>query len=163
MTAKSDAELNHFGKLESRVTELEKGQQTLIAVTTRIETMASQLMDNQKGVFGRLNRPWQWSVVVAIFAGLFTLVGGMSTALVLVVDPIKSTIADIQQNDKEADDRNRAYHDKIIDESHDNAVQIAVNKESIRWMEKLEERYFLATTGKPATTRGDTPCCRGPK
>ena len=70
-----------IGKLDARVTELEKGQQTLIAGMSRIETIASQLMDNQKGVFGRLNRPWQWSLVVAIFLGLFTISGGFATAL----------------------------------------------------------------------------------
>lgn len=163
MTTKRAGESNsdmHIGKLENRVTRLEEGQQTLIAGMSRIETIAGQLVENQRGVFGRLNKPWQWSVVVAIFAALFSLSGGFATAMVLVIDPIKASIARIQEDDQISDARNRAMHEKMTDEIHQNEIASAVNAEALRWVEKVEERYFLTTVG---TSDKGPGCCNARK
>lgn len=144
----------HIGKLENRVTKLEEGQQTLIAGMSRIETIASQLIDNQKGVFNRINRPWQWGVIVAVFAVLVSLASVGGTIITLIVTPIKETIADIQEEDTTMDNRNRNYHDAMTNEIHKNAIDAAVNREALRWLEKVEERYFMTSIDEGPS------CCR---
>jgi hypothetical protein len=92
-------------QLETRVTRLEEGQATLLAATARIESMVENLAGGQKGVYERMNRPWQWGAVVAGFVAILSLAGIFGTVLNLSLAPIADYITDIREHDRTSEKR----------------------------------------------------------
>jgi hypothetical protein len=86
--------------LESRVTRLEEGQIQLLAGMARVESMVESLAGGQKGVFERINRPWQWGAVVAAFVAILSLAGIFGTILNLSLSPIADHIQDVREHDR---------------------------------------------------------------
>lgn len=117
-------------QLETRVTRLEEGQATLLAATARIESMVENLAGGQKGVYDRMNRPWQWGAVVAAFVAIMSLAGVFGTILNLAISPLEQALLRHHEDDKQFDDRLNAVE-----------AQAAVGERDRYWLEKMTSRY----------------------
>ena len=109
------------------------------------------LVDNQKGMFTRLNRP-QGPVMVAGLAIAISTIGVLATFITLSISPIKEELTRMNG----ADLRYRESTDEILGmivEQHQEHLEDAANEhgllmaeqarqgEALKWMEILEERY----------------------
>ena len=105
-------------------------------LTAHVET----LIENQKGMFSRMNRPWQWGVVIAAFVAMFTVSGVFATILTLSLDPVKSNIQVLDLAHARDVERNLELH-MWFRESIEEMREGDANMEArIQWLEKLEER-----------------------
>lgn len=130
----------HHNMLEQRVTKLEEGQTRLLSSTARIESLVESLSNGQKGVYNRMNRPWQWGVVIAAFAAMITLSTLFNQTLNLTVTPIAESVLALEEvvlNDRET---YLATLMKNSDGVEEIRIASAVNAESIRWLGILEQR-----------------------
>lgn len=105
-------------------------------LTAHVET----LIENQKGMFSRMNRPWQWSVVVAAFVGMFTVSGVFATVLTLSLDPVKANLEAVQQTHARDVERNLDLHMWFRESIEEMREGDADMEARIQWLEKLEER-----------------------
>ena len=64
----------------------------LSGVVSRMSAVVETVAENQKGMFTRLNRPWQWGVVVAGFMMVFSMSGMFGVMATLIVNPIVDSI-----------------------------------------------------------------------
>jgi hypothetical protein len=133
-------EMEHHQMLEQRVTRLEEGQTQLLSTTARIESLVENLSNGQKGVYNRMNRPWQWGVVIAAFAAMITLATLFNQTLTLTVEPITESVARLEEvmlKQQETVAESLLLHEEEITR---NSMTSAVNAESMRWLETLEAR-----------------------
>lgn len=110
--------------------------QTVGKLSANVET----LMDNQKGMFNRLNRPWQWGVVISVAIGLVSMSGMFATILTLTVNPIKDALAETSVEHK-ADRSNQMdiniWQREAIEKNREDTIR---NATDLDWIKKLEER-----------------------
>ena len=98
------------------------------------------LIDNQKGMFSRMNRPWQWGVVVAAFAAMFTVSGVFATVLTLSLDPVKKQVDRMYDVGNREVERNLDLHMWFRESIEEIREQDANMQARIEWLEKLEQR-----------------------
>ena len=130
------------------------------ALTADVRT----LVENQKSLFNRQNRPWQWGVVVAGFMAMFSMSGMFGVMASLIVTPIQDSIehqsavhakdllalSDVHARDVERNLELHMWMKTTLTE-----VQIADAKADtdIKWLMKLEDRYnsriHKVMTGRP--------------
>ena len=80
------------------------------------------VVENQKGIFGRQNRPIQWGALI----GGFTMLGVMAG---LLITPI--------QRDTDA---LRAYDINDMKHRIEDAREVGILQEKTRWLERMEDR-----------------------
>lgn len=99
------------------------------ALTANVRT----LMDNQKSMHNRMNRPTNWGVF-ATFAGvIFMMVG-------LVVSSIKDDINHIERQTSIETERNLELHMWFRDAIAKNGEEIAAHHIEVEWVKKMEDR-----------------------
>lgn len=109
---------------------------TVNELTGTVSALASKvdaISKNQSGMFERMNRPWQWSVVVAIMIGMITMMGAFATILNLTVKPIENNMAQNHEYQRRFRDSVDADLQQIIDHQTNQASSIAVLEEAGRW------------------------------
>ena len=99
------------------------------ALTANVQT----LMDNQKSMFQRINRPANWGIFGTFAAVIFMVVG-------LVVSDLKDNIDSIETHQALDIERNMTLHMWFRDEIAKNSVEAAAHAVDIEWIKKLEER-----------------------
>jgi len=116
----------------------------LSGIVNRMSASVEALTDNQKGMFTRLNRPWQWGVVMAGFMAMFSMAAMFGTMATLIVGPIHDNMehqAELHQADVE---RNLELHmwfrETIAHLERENASSVK-DREWLRLMEqRMNER-----------------------
>ena len=133
-------EHRHDPTLEGRVSRLEETTSNLLSSTSKIESMVETLVSSHQGTQQRLNRPWQWGVVIAGFVALITMAGLFNQTLALTVEPMKENIDQIHESAL----RYRESTDEVLtmlasnqNQLHERVSSVATD---IKWMEKLEAR-----------------------
>jgi predicted transposase YbfD/YdcC len=115
----------------------------------RVESMVENLSSSQRGVFDRMNRPWQWGVVVAAVLGMVTLyqMGVQHTAMALA--PIHLSVTNLQNEmaavigSRYTDELQRKeVHDDIYAHLANIRVEDESQKQDIAWLKELEKRRY---------------------
>ena len=109
------------------------------ALTANMNT----LMDNQKGMFNRMNRPWQWGVVVAAFIAMFSMAAMFGTMASLIVGPIHDNLVHLESVHARDVERNLALHMWFRDSLNVLEQDAAESKKDREWLSKMEERMNL--------------------
>jgi hypothetical protein len=140
---------------ETHSTQIGQLTQNVGMLQSEIATVSanvSSLLENQRGLFTRINRPWQWGLVGTLFVAMLSIFGAFATILNLTVGPMKETLAEISHTSKERHemqeaeihgerDRQLAINMWMREFMEENRVAVGRNEEKMRWLEKIEERY----------------------
>ena len=118
------------GKLNALTEAVSNINSNVGALTANVNT----LMDNQKGLSDRVNRPANWGIF-ATFAGVIFMIVG------LVVSGIKDDIGHMEIQHALDIERNLSLHMWFRDSIDDNTVQISRNEVNMEWAKVIEERY----------------------
>lgn len=113
---------------------------TLSVVVHRMSASVEALTENQKGMFSRMNRPWQWGVVMAVFMALFSMAGMFGIMANLIVSPITDVIAAIQTDHDRDVSRDLTLHMWFRETIANMQVSDAKADAEIEWLGKMEER-----------------------
>ena len=116
-------------------------------LSANIET----LMENQKGLYDRMNRPWQWGVIVAAFALMLSMAGLFATVLTLTVNPVREALHELAETSTRINQRNYEYHINQNSEHKADLKEMVLYREqqaaanarqaaNIEWLRRLEER-----------------------
>ena len=106
-----------------------------------ISANVQTLLNNQSSLSERMNRPWQWGVVVAVFLALFSISGAFATVLTLTVNPIKDSVTHAANEHKAERENQLKINMWMREYMENNRNDITSNKETLRLLEKLEARY----------------------
>ena len=144
---------NHMGfkewtaRFEKEQEEDRKRHHQLADVVTKLSVDLGQLssdvrtlVDNQKGMFNRINRPWQWGVVVAAFVALFTVSGVFATVLNLTISPINASLAEVNAEAKSNRTNQMEINMWLRDSIENIRVDNAEFDARVVHLEKMEER-----------------------
>ena len=104
----------------------------LAAEVATISANVQTLLNNQTTISERMNRPWQWGVVVAVFLGIFSMAGAFATVLNLSRTPIKSQLS--QQH--EHTERINSYFEERMNNVE---ALAAVSSNDREWLEKVSD------------------------
>lgn len=122
--------------------EQESQRAQISELTKNVSSLSADvrtLVDNQRGLFSRMNRP-QGPIIAAGLAIAVSAIGVLATFITLTVSPIKDEINRIH----EADLRYRQSTDQVMTMIADNQTDIhsdvEVSREAQRWMEKFMDR-----------------------
>ena len=113
---------------------------TLGGQVSKLSANMDTLIDNQKGMFNRLNRPWQWGVVVAGFMMMFSMAAMFGTMATLIITPIEKNLTHLQEMQASEEAKYLELHMWFRDKLEDGAVADAKQDTNIAWMMKMEER-----------------------
>ena len=105
--------------------------QSVGALTADVQT----LINNQKGMFDRINRPTQWGVLVSAAAFVAIVLG-------LVIAPLKQDLELIRQYDRAETEHNLSQHIAFEVKTDDTNVLVTRNQVDLEWMAKMEERLY---------------------
>ena len=75
-----------------KINRVVEGLGALSGTVSKLSANVETMMESQRGVYSRINRPWQWGVVVAGFTALLSLAIIMTTVMTLTVNPIKDSM-----------------------------------------------------------------------
>jgi hypothetical protein len=139
---------HHSNQIAGLITANGQLSSEVATISANVQT----LLNNQNIFTERLNRPWQWGVVVAALLGLVSVFGAFATLLNLTVQPMKANLAEVSMTSKE---RHQVQEMKLH-EQRENQLQINMwmreymeaskeimirNDERLKWLEMLEDRY----------------------
>lgn len=96
------------------------------------------LVENQKSLFSRINRP---QPVAAYVSALLASIAVMISFATLLVSPIKDDMIHIENTLLRETNDNSIVHQRHENRINLNEAEVARLAESARWIEKLEERY----------------------
>ena len=105
----------------------------LTKIVSSLTADVRTLIDNQRGMFGRINKPPQWGAMISLGA-LIVVGAGLLTA------PIKDDIVHIEAQMLRNDERNLELHMWMKDQLDDLEVQSAKAETNVEWLSRLEER-----------------------
>lgn len=114
--------------------ELQRDQ--LGELTSNVSTLTADvrtLMDNQKGMFNRINRPTQWGTLVASAALLAVVLG-------LVTGPMKEEIGDLEDKVAMETNRNIELHIMFNNRQSEQIKTSTANQTNIQWLMLMEQR-----------------------
>lgn len=123
-----------------KVNRLADGLSMLSQDVGQLTANVKVLMDNQKGMFNRLNRPWQWGVVITGFVAMFSLAGMFATILTLTVNPIKDALVEISiehKSDRSNQMEINMWQRESMEKNREDAIR---NATDLAWLKKLEKR-----------------------
>ena len=112
-------------------------------LSVNVGTLSSDvkaLVANQREVFNRINRPWQWGVVIAAFVAMFTVSGVFATVLTLSLDPVKANLQILTDTHARDVERNLDLHMWFRESIEEMRESDSDMEARIAWLEKLEER-----------------------
>ena len=131
--------LKEWTELYQREQESQNEQiSELTKIVHSLSADVRSLIDNQKGLFSRVNRPPPvGAYITAVVASLAVMISFAT----LVVRPLVDEVDDVRANHFLDVERNLSLHMMMKEDIEENREAAAVNKETLRWLEKLEERY----------------------
>jgi 3-phenylpropionate/cinnamic acid dioxygenase small subunit len=139
---------SHQEQLERRVTRLEEGQAELLSTTSRIESIVENLASGQQGVFKRINRPWQWGIVVAAFVALVSVYEMNNRHTDMSLRPLDLHITTLQNGINHLEEqlvadeeRQREIHTMLNRQMVDLTTRLGRQEEAMANMKMLEDRY----------------------
>ena len=109
----------------------------LSQVNTNVGTLTAnveQLIDNQKGMFSRINRPTQWGVLVSAALLVAVILG-------LVTGPMKEEISDLENQVRQETERNIELHIMFNQRLGEQIKLSTANATNMEWVKKMEDRY----------------------
>jgi len=112
----------------------------LSGVVHRMSAVVESVAENQKATFSRLNRPWQWGVVISVFMALFSMAAMFSVVASLIVGPINAGQARAERTHARDVERNLELHMWFRETIAGMQVGDAEAKANIAWLLKMEER-----------------------
>lgn len=124
----------------AKINALAEGLSVVSQSVSKLSANVEVLLENQKGLFNRMNRPWQWGVVIAAFVAMFTVSGVFATVLSLSLDPIKANMHTMTETHSRDVERNLELHmwfRNSIEEIREHDAEMDAR---IDWLEKLEKR-----------------------
>jgi hypothetical protein len=107
---------------------------------SRLEALMESWIESQRGVTSRLNRPWQWGVVVAAFMVIFSMSGAFGVIANLIVTPIHATLDRVQIHSMSEEEKYLKLHMWFRDQLEAQAVKDAEMEIEIKWLKLMEER-----------------------
>ena len=113
---------------------------TLSGVVNRMSASVEALTENQRGMFSRMNRPWQWGVVIAGFTAMLSMSAIMSIMLNLTIDPIKDSMRHVETQYQLDVARNLELHIWFKETQEEVQKDIARVRTHVEWLSKMEER-----------------------
>ena len=116
-------------KINTLADGLSQVNQSVGRLTANVET----LIDNQKGMFNKINRPTQWGVLVAAAALVAIILG-------LVTGPMKEEIRDIEASSRLETNRNIELHIMFNRRLGEQIKLSTANETNIQWLAKIEDR-----------------------
>ena len=135
-------------QLDRRVTRLEETQASLLRSVSRIESMVENLSVGQRGVWDRMNRPWQWGVVVAAVLGLLGLYQAGVQHTTLALEPVRLSVSTVQAQVSDLvtaryddEQQRKAAHADIHEHLATIREHDAQRDRDIQWLKMLEQRY----------------------
>ena len=126
---------DHYEKeQETQRDQIAELTKAVSALTADVRT----LVDNQRGLFSRINRP---QPVAAYVSALLASIAVMISFSTLLVSPIKESVAHMAETHLLDTERNLQLHVMMKEDIEQNQITNATNAEALRWIEKLEDRY----------------------
>ena len=107
---------------------------------SRLEALMESWIETQRSVTTRINRPWQWGVVVSVFMGMFAMSAMFGTMATLVVTPIHTSISNQEIAHARDVERNLALHMWFRETISEIQVEAAKTQIDVEWMKLMEER-----------------------
>lgn len=129
--------------------EQEQQREQIGELTKNVSSLSADvrtLVENQRGMFSRLNRP-QAPLMVASFAVLISLAGLFATFITLTVNPIKDSVTHIEDTLLLDDSRDLQLHIMLKEDIEAGQEELARQSEALRWLEKMEERDYQEMKG----------------
>ena len=108
------------------------------------------LVENQKSLFGRINRP---PPVAAYVSALLASIAVMISFSTLLVGPIKEEIDHMQAAALREATHNTQLHEQIQEDVERTIEKTATVTEASRWLEKLDDRFWDVQHGSRGGTR----------
>jgi hypothetical protein len=128
-----------------KINEIVHSVGTLSGSVNRLTANMETMMDNQKGMFNRMNRPWQWGVVVAGFMMMLSMAAMFGTMATLIITPIERSITHAEVLHAEDVERNLRLHMWFRETIAEMQVGDAQNETDIEWLMLMEERVNSRT------------------
>ena len=116
-------------KINTLADGLSKVNQSVGRLTANVET----LIENQKGMFNRINRPTQWGTLVAAAALVAIILG-------LVTGPMKEEIDNLETKVILETERNIELHIMFNNRLGEQIKTSTANETNIQWIMKMEDR-----------------------
>jgi X-X-X-Leu-X-X-Gly heptad repeat protein len=116
-------------KINTLADGLAQVNQSVGRLTANVET----LIDNQKGMFNRINRPTQWGVLVSAALLVAVILG-------LVTGPMKEEISDLEAKVAMETNRNIELHIMFNNRLGEQIKLSTANETNIQWIIRMEER-----------------------
>jgi hypothetical protein len=132
---------------DDQIKLITQNQQDIASSVSKLTATVEGLTEGQRGMFSRMNRPWQWGVVLAAFMALASFSAMFGTVLTLSLNPIRDNLTHMEANHLRMEEKELALHMMLKEDIENNQIEIARLQEGNRWMEKLEERYNMRIHG----------------
>lgn len=116
-------------KVNSLVGAVSEVNASLGSLTADVRT----LMENQRGMAERMNKPANWGIFATFAAVIFMIVG-------LVITDIKENIGKIEAHQALDIERNLALHMWFRDSLDTNNEALAAHETELKWFHKMEKR-----------------------
>jgi hypothetical protein len=107
---------------------------------SRLEALMETWIESQRSVTTRMNRPWQWGVVVAIFMLVFSMAGGFGVIANLIVTPMNKSITHLGYKQTSEEEKYLKLHMWFRDQLETQAVADARMETRIEYLMLMEER-----------------------
>jgi hypothetical protein len=147
----------------ARLNTVVDGLGSLQGIVSRLAANMETMIDSQKIIGHRMNRPWQWGAVVGVFMGLFSMSAMFGVMATLIITPINDNIA--HQAVTHSQDVEKLEADRRVDIQRDLDLHIwfkesltqmqikdAKAETNIEWLMKLNditnERLHKSMTGR---------------
>lgn len=136
----------------SKVDHLADTVGVLIGTVGKLSANVETWIETQKSMSHRMNRPWQWGVVVAGFMAMFSMSAMFATMATLIVNPIQRNIAHLEATHATTEERNLELHMWFKETVTEMQINDAKAETDIKWLEKLQgitnERLHKSMTEK---------------
>lgn len=126
---------HHSQQIAGLIANQGKISEEVATISANVQT----LLNNHSALTARVNRPWQWGVVVSCFAGLFTMSAVFATVLGLSLSPMKDEMRAIGSNLLREEERNQSIHQMFYGDIVSNKERASESEESRRWLEERSE------------------------
>jgi hypothetical protein len=112
----------------------------LTKATSSLTADVRTLVENQRTLHGRINRP---QPVAAYVSALLASIAVMISFSTLLVNPIKEQIAHLETVQAKEEERNLNLHIMLKEDIERTIADTATLQENARWMNKMEERLNI--------------------
>ena len=111
----------------------------LIGTVGKLSANMETWIDTQKSMSHRMNRPWQWGVVLAAFMMVFSMSAMFATMATLIVRPINDNIAHMVNTHARDAERHLNQNVRLRATISEMQINNAKAEANIKWLTKLQD------------------------